>query len=379
MKLTCTQENLNRAINIVGKIINKNTTLPILDNILLKTKKGRLELSTTNLELGVNCWIGGKVEEDGEITVPTKLFSNFISGLPNGNVEMKLRGDVLNIKCGEYKTNIKGMDAKEYPLAPKIETKPIFQIKSSEFKKALLQVIPSISTSESRMEITGVLMDLSELIKNKIVLVTTDSYRLAEKTLYLEKDKIDQEAFKLLENINQVIIPKNTVQELVRDLGDENEMLEITISENQIFFSFNSASVISRLIEGKYPNYKQIIPSKFKTEVVVEVDKIINAIKVASLFTDASNNSIEIQLLSESKILAINAETSEVGSNNAKIPAEITGENLSVVYNYKYLLDGFNGVFDNQALLKVNGEGAPTILTSQNDKSFVYVIMSIRA
>ena len=379
MKLICTQENLNKAISIVGKIINKNTTLPILNNVLLKTEKGRLKLTSTNLELGVDYWVGGKIEEEGEITIPTKLFANFISSIPNGNVEMKLKGDVLRIKCGRYKTNIKGVDAKEYPLTPKIEMKPIFKARSFEFKQALLQVIPSISSSESRVEITGVFMNLSKLNKNRLILAATDSYRLAEKTLDLEKDGADKETIDLLKDIKSVIVPKDTVQEIVRDLGDEDEMVEVTISESQILFSFGNASVISRLIEGKYPDYQQVIPSKFESEVKIRIDETANAIKVASLFTDASSNSIELKLLPKLKALEIGAETGEIGSNSAKVPAEISGSELNVIYNYKYLLDGFNSISGDQAVLKVNGEGMPTVLTSDTDKSFLYVIMSIRS
>ncbi|MEA1936936.1 MAG: DNA polymerase III subunit beta [Patescibacteria group bacterium] len=379
MKLVCTQENLNKALNVVGKIVNKNTTLPILNNVLLKTDKGRLKLISTNLELGVDYWVGGKIEEEGEITVPTKLFANFISTIPSGNIEMKLRGDVLSVKCGGYKTNIKAIDAKEYPLIPKIEMKPIFKIKSADFKRALFQVLPSISNSESRIEITGVFMDLSELDKNKLILVATDSYRLAEKTLKLEKENINKETVDLLKDIKSIIIPKSAIQEIVRDLDNEDEMVEITVSENQILFSFGNTSVISRLIEGKYPDYKQIIPSKFESEVKIKIDEGINAIKVASLFANASSNSVELKLLPKSKSLEINAETSDVGSNNSKISAEITGKELTVVYNYRYLLDGLNSISDDKVILKVNGEGMPTVLSSDTDKSFLYVIMSIRS
>ena len=379
MKVLCTQENLNKALSIVGKIINKNTTLPILNNVLLKTEKGRLKLISTNLELGVDYRVGGKIEEEGEITVPTKLFANFISTIPSGNVEMKLKGDVLSVKCGGYKTNIKGIDAKEYPLTPKIEMKPIFKIKSADFKQALFQVLPSVSNSESRIEITGVFMDLSKLDKNKLVLVATDSYRLAEKTLELEKESVDKEVLDLLKDVKSVIIPKNTIQEIVRDLDNENEVVEVTISENQILFNFGNASVISRLIEGKYPDYKQIIPSKFESEVKVGIDEAVNAIKVASLFANISSNSIELKLFPELKVLEINAETSDVGSNSSKVSAEISGKKLDVVYNYRYLIDGFNSLSGDQAILKINGEGMPTILTSNADKSFLYVIMSIRS
>ena len=377
MKLICTQENLNKALNIVGKIINKNTTLPILNNILLKTEKGRLKLSSTNLELGINYWVGGKIEEEGEITVPTKLFANFISNLPNSNVEIKLKGDVLNIKCDKYKTNIKGLSAKEYPLIPKIEAEPVFKINSSDFKQALIQVLPAISNSESRIEITGVFLDLSKLDKNKITLVTTDSYRLAEKTLILKEENVNKEALSLAGNISSVIIPKNAIQELIRDLDDES-LLEVVISENQILFKFNNANMISRLLEGKYPDYKQIIPNKFETEAVVNINETANAIRVAGLFVSASNN-IRLKTYPNSNILEVSSETSEIGNNNTKVVAEIKGKDLEVMYNHRYLSDGFGGIDGEKVVLKINSEKLPTVLTSATDKSLLYIIMPVRA
>ncbi len=379
MKFICTQENLNKALNIVGKITNKNSTLPILNNVLLKTEKGRIKLSSTNLEIGINYFLGGKVEEEGEITIPTKLFASFVSNLPNGNVEVKLREDVLNIKCNGYKTNIKGLSAKDYPLTPKLEVKPIFKIKSAEFKKALAQVSPAISSSESRVEITGVFMNLAELDKNKITLVATDSYRLAERTINLEKENVNKEFKDALGNINSVIIPKNTAQELVRNLDETEEMLEVTISESQILFTFGSANMISRLLDGKYPDYKQIIPDKFELKVAVNKNEITKGIRAASLFSNISNNSIEFKLLSGSKNLEIAAETSDLGNNNTKIPTSGINKDLNILYNHKFLIDGLNSLDGEEVFFNINNEALPTVLTSADDKDFIYVIMPTRA
>ncbi len=378
MKFICTQENLNKALNIVGKITNKNSTLPILNNVLLKTEKGRIKLSSTNLEIGINYFLGGKVEEDGEITVPTKLFANFVSNLPNGNVEIKLREDVLNIKCNGYKTNIKGLSAKDYPLAPKLEVRPIFKIKSSEFKKALAQVSPAISTSESRVEITGVFMNLAALDKNKITLVATDSYRLAEKTINLEKENVNKEFKDVLGNVSSVIIPRNTAQELVRNLDEAEELLEVTISESQILFTFGPANMISRLLDGKYPDYKQIIPDRFELKVIVNKNEITKGIRAASLFSNISNNSIEFRLLSGSKNLEIVAETSDLGNNNTKIEVGDISKDLNILYNHKFLIDGLNSLEGEEASFNINNEALPTVLTSADDKGFVYVIMPTR-
>jgi len=377
MKIICTQENLNKALNIVGKVINKNTTLPILNNVLLKTDKKGLKLSSTNLEIAVNYWIGGKTEEEGEITVPTKLFSNFISNLPNGNVEIKTREDMVNIKCDGYKINIKGIDAREYPLSPKIDAEPFLKIKSDIFKKALVQVFPSIAASESRMEITGVLLDFSEIKNNKIVLVSTDSYRLAEKTIEVLPENISKETLEVLGDLQSVIIPRATVQELIRDLGEENEMLEIVIAENQIVFDFGNANVLSRLIEGRYPDYRQIVPEKFMATAHINIKDISNAVRIAGFFSASSNNSVKFKLGTDNKV-EISSEASEIGNNNAKIEAKIFGKELEVVYNYKYLMDGLNSVLGDEVVLNANDENSPSVLKSSLDESFIYIIMPIR-
>lgn len=378
MKIICTQENLNKALNIVGKVINKNTTLPILNNVLLKTDKKGLKLSSTNLEIAVNYWIGGKIEEEGEITVPTKLFANFVSNLPNGNVEIKTREDMVNIKCDGYKINIKGVDAREYPLSPKIEAEPFLKIKSDIFKKALLQVLPSIALSESRMEITGVLLDFSEIKNNKIVLVSTDSYRLAQKTINILPENINKEALQLFGNLESVIIPRNTIQELARDLGEGEESLEIIISDNQIVFDFGNASILSRLIEGRYPDYKQVIPEKFASTAYINMKDISNAVRIASFFSASSNNSVKFKLGSDNRI-EVNSEASEIGNNNSKIDAKIAGKELEVVYNYKYFMDGLNSIAGDEVVLNANNENAPSVLKSSSDDSFIYIIMPIRS
>jgi DNA polymerase-3 subunit beta len=201
---------------------------------------------------------------------------------------------------------------------------------------------------------------------------------LAEKTLILKKENINKEALNLAGDISSVIIPKNAVQELIRDLDAEN-LLEVIISENQILFRFDNTNMISRLLEGKYPDYKQIIPNKFETEAVVSVDEIANAIRVAGLFVSASSNNIKLKAYSNSNILEVISEASEIGSNNTKVAAEIKGKDLEVMYNHRYLSDGFGGINGEKAILKINSEQLPTVLTSDVDKGLLYVIMPIRA
>lgn len=377
MKVTCTQENLNKALGMVSKVTNKNLTLPILNNVLLKTEKNGLKLSTTNLELGVSFWIGGKVEEEGAITVPTRLFANFISNLPGENVEIKTREDVLNIKCDGYKTNIKGVDAKEYPLTPQLEIKPLFKIASEDFKRALNQVLPAVSVSESRLEITGVLMDFSQIKKGKLFLVATDSYRLAKKTVTFDSKVVDLATLEILGDLKAVIIPKNAVSALARDLNEGEEELEVVVTESQILFRFGSASILTRLIEGRYPDYTSVIPEKFLSQVIISTQTLAHAVKIASFFSNALNHSVKFSLTKSGK-LEVSSETNELGSNSSRLDAEVNGETLEVVYNYKYLIDGINCLAGEKLILDVNDQNSPSLLHDSADESFLYVVMPIR-
>ncbi len=382
MELTCTQENLNKALSVIGRVVNKNTTLPILDNVLIETEKGRLKLSSTNLEMGVNCWIGGKIIKEGKVTIPTRLFSSFISGLPNQNIEIRQVGESLKLSCGSYRTEIKGLSAEEFPLIPEIKAESIVEVKNSLIKEALVQVLSSVSLSESRPEITGVFMDFSQLDKKKLVLAATDSYRLAERSIDLDGTKINKEWLNLLGEKKSLIVPRNTAQELSRILDNSDGELKIVLSENQILFDCDGVNLISRLIEGQYPDYQQIIPTTFKNEAIVDNNELQKAIKISSLFSDLKTNSVFLKVDEKSKTVEIKAETGEVGKSSSKIAAQIKGEKVEIVFNHRYLVDGLNSVNAEGVSLKMNDSSSPVILSAadgkEGKKDFLYLIMPIR-
>ena len=380
MKFICTQENLNKALNIIGKIINRNATLPILNNILIETDKGRIKLSSTNLEMGINCWIGGKISEEGKITVPTRLFGSFVANLPNQNIKINQAGESLKLSCDNYKTEIKGISADDFPLIPEIEANLEIKMKSLPFKEALTQVLPSVSVSESRPEITGVLMDFSRLEKGELVLAATDSYRLAEKVVKL--DGKNKEEINFPNDKKSLIVPRNTAQELSRilDGGDSGE-LKIVLSEIQILFDCGNINLISRLIEGQYPDYQQIIPTEFKNKVTVDSEEFQKAIKISSLFADLQTNSVFLKTDGGAKTLEIKAEAGEVGKNISKIPAQINGEETEIVFNHHYLVDGLNSIKAKEVIIKTNGGSSPAVLSAADDKNkdFLYLIMPVRS
>ena len=380
MKLTCTQENLNKALTIIGKIVNRNATLPILNNFLLEADKGRIKLSSTNLEMGINYWIGGKISEEGKITIPTRLFSNFVANLPNQNIKISQTGDNLKLSCDNYKTEIKGISADDFPLIPKIEGGFEVRVKKILFKEALIQVLPSVSMSESRPEITGVLISFSRLEKNELVLTATDSYRLAEKVVKLNGKNKENNGFPSSEK-KSLIVPRNTAQELSRILDNGNdEELKIIFSESQILFDCGNVNLISRLIEGQYPDYQQIIPTKFKSEIIIDSEEFQKAIKISSLFSDLRTNSVFLKTSNEEKILEVKAEAGEVGKNISKIPIQAKGEEIEIVFNHHYLMDGLNSIKAKEVVVKMNDSGSPAVMSAANDKDkdFLYLIMPVR-
>ncbi len=370
MKITCLQENLNKGFFIVSHLAIGNSTLPILNNILLKTEKGILVLSSTNLEIGIQTQIRGKVEREGSFTVPSQILSNYINLLPKDQITLELVENQLNIKCKNSKTKIRGLSAEEFPLIPKIEKRNGYKIMANDFKKALQQVIFATYQDESRPEISGVLFNFNYPQEGVLTLVGTDSYRLTEKKLEIKE-------FSKKENI-KVIVPRNTIQELLRILTLENDILDIYLSENQILFYFNETELISRLISGKYPDYQQIIPENYKTKVVIEKNNFIKVVKGASLFSQSGINDIILDILpSENKVI-LSSLNNQLGEYKSEIEAEIEGMENKIVFNYRYLLDGLLNIDDNEVKLEFINNTSPGILRPMEDKSYLYLIMPIK-
>jgi len=369
MNLICLQENLKRALNITGRIIGRNLTLPILNNILLIIDNNKLKISSTNLEIGINTWVPGKIETKGGITVPSKIIGDFINNLPNKKIEIKTKNNQLILKCEKLKAVLNGLPVDDYPIIPKIKDKPIIKISSNILKDSFSQVVEMASLSESRPEISGILMKFNN---KSIKLAATDSFRLGEKTIEVES-KIERE--------NSVIIPQRTIQELIRILsekedGSEQEV-DIILSNNQILFDLGNTQIISRLIDGQYPDYQQIIPIKTQTQVVVDKKELINNIKIASLFSGKTND-IKIIIEPTKSSLEISSKNADIGENKSQIKAEIKGGKLEVFFNYRYLLGGLNNIFSDKVEIGLNDGLKPVLIRPIGDIDYTYIIMPIR-
>jgi DNA polymerase-3 subunit beta len=369
MKIICLQENFKRGLNIVQNITGKNLTLPILNNILLNTDKKQLKLSTTDLEMAITNRILCKIEKEGSITIPAKLLVNFINNLPNKKIEINIKNNIISLKCDNYKSNIKGLDAKEFPIIPKIKNEPILEIDAFEFKSALEQVIGFVSISDIRPEISGVLFDLSD--EKRLKFVATDSFRLGEKILEI-KNKNKKTG------ISSIIVPYKTIQELIRIISNQEEkLLQISIENNQVLFNLTDTQIISRLIEGNYPNYQQLISKQFDTTLTTNKEELIKAVKIGSYFSSKIND-IRVKINSKESSIEIFSQDPELGENTSEINSEIKGKDLEIIFNHKYLLDGLNNINAERVVVGLNGETSPGILRPEGKNDFTYIIMPIK-
>jgi len=369
MKLSCLQENLNKGLNIVNHVSPTNVSLPILTNVLLKARKENLILITTDLEIGIQTSVRSKVEKEGEFTVPINLLAPYVSLLPNQLINLELTKNDLLIKCEKNQTRIKGIEASEFPLIPKIEKKEKFVLNSQELKKAIQKVIFSINPNEVRSEISGALFYFNYPKENKLTLTGTDSYRLAEKVINLT------EGFN--KRIQKTIIPLKILQEVVKIINSEKEFVEVYLSENQILFSQEETEIICRIISGDYPDYQTIIPQGAKTKVIVDRENFIKAVKTTSLFSRLGINDIHLKINPPNKMV-ISSLNSQLGENITEIEADVSGESNSIVFNYHYLLDGLSNIETPEINLEIIDENKPGLIKPAEEQNYLYVIMPIR-
>lgn len=365
MKLSFTQENLNRGLDITSHIASRNQTLPILNNVLISAEKGVIKLTSTNLEIGINCQVRGKIEEEGKITVQAKLLADYINSLSHDRVDLTTEKDNIKITGGQAQTVIKGSPVEEFPLIPKVEKKRNYLVNAKEFKKAVMQVIFAAAADESRPEISGIYLKPEE---NSLTLAATDSYRLAERKIKLEKESKEGEG---------VIIPARTLQELVRILDDGTDTLSFYLNENQALFEFNGIEIISRLIEGQYPDYQQIIPKECKTKAVLNTREFIKIVKTTSLFCKPGINDVNLDFSPEGKAV-VSASNTQVGENVSEAEGKITGEKNKIVFNYRYLLDGLASLDSENFTLELSDEANPGVIRPEGGANHLYIIMPIR-
>lgn len=383
MKLICTQENFKRAVFNSERVVSKQTTLPILNNILVEAKKNVVWFSATNLEMGVVVKMGAKVEKEGKITLPAKLLSNFVNNLPSGeNIEIDGEGATFIVKSGSSRASIKGLSAADFPLIPQKNSEFQLQIKGREIAKMIKKVAVAVAFNETRQELTGVNVIFSE---KEIFFAATDSFRLAEYGLAISEKDTNKEFYQaLISKKESIIVPAGTLLELGRVIVDEESVVKIAIEEGQIFFEVDGIMLVSRLINGKYPDYKHIIPKDYKTRIVGEKNILQGAIKMASIFASGKTSEIKLKTDQEKGKTFIEARSAEVGENISELKLDATGDNQEVVFNARYLLDGINIIKTAQLAILINNGTAPVALKEIDEKTgevlsgYIYIVMPIK-
>ncbi len=363
MKLQVTQENLNRALGTVARVANARGTLPVLANVLIKTINNRLSISATNLDIAITQFIGAKVTEEGSITVPARLMQDFVSSLPSGAINLDLEDFKLHVATDQYQSVINGVSAEEFPVMPVITNGRSWTIPAGILKKSLQQVVMAASGDEARPVLTGIYMHTFE---GKLYLAATDSYRLAEKVLMKHEENIS------------LLIPVSAMQDLLRIISDTDEEVHVTSDDQQILFRVGDVELVARLIEGKYPPYRNLIPHSFATSAVLKRADLLNITKVSSLFARESAGSITLEVDELKQQLSIRSIASQLGENNAAASAKVDGSGV-ITLNSRYLLDALHVIAGEEVSFSFNGKLEAIVIRDPKVNDYTHIIMPLKS
>lgn len=364
MTISCTQEKLAQALSTVSRVVGTRTTLPILSNILMKTEKGQLRLSATDLEIGLSVWVGARVEKEGALTIPGRLFSDFVAAVPGKTIQLAVDGTKLLVSAESAEATLMGLPASEFPLIPELSGGTTINLPAASLASALKKTVGAAAVDESRPILSGVLLWASP---EGLRLVATDSYRLSEVILPVNP-KAEVKA----------VIPLRAAQELLRLAEAEDGEVALTVSENQISCKTSAASLVTRLIEGEFPNYADVVPKAFPSEISVETQELARALKVASLFAKEAAGSITLEIAPGKKLLTIFAASAQVGENKTTLPVEGKGDTLTVSFNARFLQDALSQVSTKTAEIGFAGALAPALVREDQNPHFFHLVMPLR-
>jgi len=371
MKVSVLQENLAYGLSIVSRAVSPRSTLPVLANVLVATDEGRLRLSATNLEMGITCWIGAKITEEGSTTVPARTFADLVNTLPDGQVDMDLevRTQTLNVQSGTSNTDIKCIDAQEFPpiTVPDMDGGVAFQ--AEEFKDMIRQVVFAASTDDARPVLTGVLMTIED---STVTLAAADGFRLSVRTVNL-----GEPAGKSV----HAIIPARALNELARIMGDGEEDVTMVLpsGRGQVVFSMKDIELTSQLIEGAFPEFQQIVPTGYNTRTIISTDAFLKACKQAEIFARDGSHIARINVSPGDELqpgtVEISAQSEETGSSEAVVDATIEGQPILIAFNVRFLREVLDVVDTPNVALETTASAAPGMIHSLGDDDFLHVIM----
>ena len=371
MKVSCLQENLSKGLALVSRAVATRTTLPITNNVLLATDQGRLKLAATNLEVAIVHWLGAKVEEEGAITVPARILTDFVNSLPNDRVDLTIdQGSrSLELRCARFEARLSGMDSEDFPPIPEINEGITAKVDPEALKTAITRVVLAAATEDSRPVLTGV---SSEFEGDILTLAAADGFRLSVDKLTLNEPAS--------ENVT-VIIPAKALNEVSRLIGESSDPVTMTVNpgRSQVLFEMGDVRLVSQLTQGTFPNYAQLIPKEHTTRTVVDVEDFLRATRAAAIFARDASGIVRLQMFAangegESK-LAVSARAEEVGDDLGEIDAKVDGDDAKIAFNSKYLTDVLAVLTKGEVVLETSNPSSPGLLRPTDAKNFLHVVM----
>jgi len=371
MKVSCLQENLSRGLSLVARAVAARSTLPVLGNVLLATDHGRLRLSATNLELGISCWIGAKVDEEGAITVPARTFVDLVNTLPTDTVSMDLvvRTLTLNVRCGAFNNDIKCIDAQEFPPFPSVEADSGLSLNVEDVRQMINQVVLAASTDDARPVLTGVLI---EITGNTMTLAAADGFRLSVRSAQLAEK---------VSGTTKAIIPARALGELGRILSDGEETVTMTLPPNrgQVIFRSKNVELVSQLIDGTFPDYRSIIPTSYTTRSVMSTSAFLKACKAADIFAREAAHSARLHIAPGTQLepgkVEITATAAETGSNETVVDATVDGTGIDIAFNVRFLVEVLNVIDTPNVALETSSTSSPGVIKPVGREDFLHVVM----
>jgi DNA polymerase-3 subunit beta len=368
MKLQVLQEDFSKAISIASRFTSTRAQLPILGNILLSASRTKLLIASTNLEVSISISVGAQVEKEGEITVPSRVFSDLVSNLPSGQISLQAEKEQLKVSTQGFSSSVSGMNSSDFPSVPKILGKKAIKFSKEDLIDALSQVSFAASIDETRPILTGVLFIFE---RGSLTLVATDGFRLSQKKIFLKGVKGGR----------KIILPKNALNEVSRLSGDTEELsFSFKDKDSQVVFGLSNAVLSSRILEGEFPSFEKIIPKDSNYKVNLDREELLRAVKLAAVFARDSANIVGVSLKKDS--IEISAESANTGQQKTQVDAKVEGDigkkGFEINFNYRFLEDLLNALEGEEIQIEFSNPNAPGVFTDSKDKNFLHLIMPVR-
>jgi len=374
MRISCLQDNLAKGLSIVGRAVSTRSTLPVLANVLVATDNGRIKLSATNLEIVITCWVGAKVHEEGAITLPARTLTDLVNTLPQDQVDMVLNEttQAVNLSCGRTQANIKGIDAREFPLVPDPDNKNRIRLEADVLKQMINQVSFAAATDDARPTLTGVSTTFEG---SQVLLAATDGFRLSLRSAHIPG---------FVEKPFSVIIPARALTDVARIINEDTEAVYLSMPQqrNQIIFDMDNVVLVSQLIDGAFPDYQPIVPTHVNTRTIMNTAEFRKACKTADIFARESSNTARVSIDPGGDLspayATVTANSIETGDNEAQIEASVDGEPIEIAFNVKYMSEVLGVIDTPQVALETTNAMEPGVVKPVGDVDFVHIIMPMQ-